>query len=144
PCATRCLQAFDAISAMAFSKNGSYWAGGDRHGRVQLWLYTKRRLELTWRAHHSVVTAVAFSPDEQWLATGSWDGVIKIWDLSNGALLWTSPSLDAIMTLAFSPDGRALASGGTDSKVRIWNKTDGALLQTLNEHAGPVFCVAWS
>lgn len=137
-------EAFDTISVMAFSKNGTYWAGGDRQGRVQLWLYTKRRLELTWRAHHSVVSATAFSPDEEWLATGSWDGVIKMWDVSNGALLWTSPSVEAIMALAFSPNGRALASGGTDSKVRIWNNTNGVLLQTLNEHAGPVFCVAWS
>ena len=134
----------DTISVMAFSRNGTYWAGGDRQGQVQIWLYTKRRLQLTWRAHHSVVTAIAFSPDEQCLATGSWDGVIKMWNAANGALLWTSPVVDAIMGLAFSPDGRALASGGTDGQIRMWDVASGALLQTLNEHAGPVFCVTWS
>ena len=134
----------DTISVMAFSRNGTYWAGGDRQGQVQTWLYTKRRLHLTWRAHHSVVTTLAFSPDEQRLATGSWDGVIKLWNAASGALLWTSPAVDAIMGLAFSPDGRALASSGTDGQIRIWDVASGALLQTLNEHTGPVFCVAWS
>lgn len=136
-------EAFDAIWAMAFSRNGTYWAGGSRQGQVQLWWYTKRRLQLTWRAHHSVVTTVAFSPDEQWLATASWDGVIKLWNVADGALLWTSPTVDVIMSLGFSPDGRALASGGTDGLIRLWDAASGVLLQTLNDHWGPVFRVAW-
>ncbi len=134
----------DTISVMAFSKNGTYWAGGDRQGHAQLWAYTKRRLQLTWTAHHSVVTALAFSPDEQRLATGSWDGVVKLWNAADGALLWTSPVVDAIMGLAFSVDGRVLASGETDGQVHLWDASSGALLQTLSEHLGPVFCVAWS
>lgn len=137
-------QATDTIWAMAFSRNGAYWAGGNRQGQVQLWSYAKRRLQLTWRAHHSTVAAIAFSPDEQCLATGSWDGVIKLWHAANGALLWTSPAVDAIMGVAFSPNGRALASGGTDGQIRMWDVASGALLQTLNEHTGPVFCVVWS
>ncbi len=137
-------QATDTIWAMAFSRNGTYWAGGNRQGQVQLWLYTKRHLQLTWRAHHSVVAALAFSPDEQCLATGSWEGIIKMWNAANGALLWTSPVVDAIMAVAFSPDGRALASGGTEGQLRMWDVASGALLQTLNEHTGPVFCLIWS
>jgi WD40 repeat protein len=134
----------DTIWAMAFSRHGTYWAGGDRQGRAQLWLYTKRQLQLTWRAHHSVVAAMVFSPDEQYLVTGSWGGVIKLWEAATGALLWTSSVLNAVMELAFSPDGRVLASSGTDSHIHVWDARNGALLQTLNEHAGPVFCVTWS
>jgi WD40 repeat protein/transcriptional regulator with XRE-family HTH domain len=137
-------QATDTIWVMAFSRGGAYWAGGNRQGQIQLWSYAQRRLHLTWRAHHSTVAAIAFSPDEQWLVTGSWDGVIKTWDTANGALLWTSPAVDAVMGVAFSPDGRALASGGTEGQVRIWDAASGALLQTLTEHTGPVFCVTWS
>jgi WD40 repeat protein/transcriptional regulator with XRE-family HTH domain len=137
-------QATDTIWAMAFSRNGAYWAGGNRQGQVQLWLYSQRRLLRTWRAHHSTVAAVAFSPDEQRLATSSWDGVVKLWDAASGALLWTSLPVDAIMAVAFSPDGRALASSGTERQVRLWDAASGALLQTLDEHTGPVFCVVWS
>ncbi len=137
-------EASDTIWSMAFSRNGTFWAGGNRQGQVQIWLYAKRQLQLTWRAHHSVVNAIVFSPDEQRLGTGSWDGVIKMWNAANGALLWTGLPMDAIMELAFSPDGRALASGGTDGQIRLWDVASGALLQTLSEHTGPVFCVAWN
>jgi WD40 repeat protein/DNA-binding XRE family transcriptional regulator len=134
----------DTISVMAFSRHGTYWAAGSRQGQAQIWSYSKRQFQFTWRAHHSVVTAIAFSPDERCLATGSWDGVIKLWATSNGAPLWTGPAVDAIMGLAFSSDGRVLASGGTDGEIRLWDVASGASLQTLREHTGPVFCVTWS
>jgi WD40 repeat protein/transcriptional regulator with XRE-family HTH domain len=137
-------EAFDTIWSMAFSRKGAYWAGGDRQGHMQIWFYKERRLQFVWRAHHSAVSAVAFSPDEQYLASGSWDGVIKLWNSANGALLWTSPGVDVIMSLAFSLDGRSLVSGGTDGRIRVWDVSTGALLQTLNEHASPIFCVAWN
>ena len=44
----------------------------------------------------------------------------------------------------FRPMAAPLASGGTDGQIRIWDVASGALVQTLNEHAGPVFCVTWS
>ncbi len=136
--------AFDAIWFIAISKDGTYWAAGDRQGQVRVWLRREQRLHLAWKGHHSVVSALAFSPDEQRIATGSWDGVIKVWDVANGALRWTSPPVDAILRVAFSPDGRALASAGTDGHVRIWEGTSGALLQTLADHVGLVGHVDWS
>lgn len=47
------------------------------------------------------------------LATGSWDGALKLWDLESGALLWTSWQTNNIQRLAFAPDGRTLASSGS-------------------------------
>jgi WD40 repeat protein len=134
----------DTISVMAFSRQGTYWAAGSRQGQAQIWLYSKRQFQFTWRAHDSVVTAIAFSPDEQRLVTGSWDGVIKLWNTANGALLWTSLAVDVILGLAFSLNGRTIASGGTDGQIRLWDVASGASLQTLNDHTGPVFCVTWS
>jgi WD40 repeat protein/transcriptional regulator with XRE-family HTH domain len=140
----RFTEAFDSFWFIAISNKGTYWAGGDRQGQVRVWLHKEQRLHLAWKAHNSVVSALAFSPDEQRIVTGSWDGVIKMWDVTNGTLLWTFPSIDTIMGLAFSPDGRVLASGGTDGHIRIWDAETCVLLQTLQEHAAPVFYVAWS
>ena len=30
------------------------------------------------------VEAVALAPDGSWLATGSWDGTVRIWDVATG------------------------------------------------------------
>ncbi len=140
----RFTEAFDAIWFIATSKNGTFLAAGDRQGHVRLWLHKEQRLHLAWQAHESVVSALAFSPDEQCLATGGWDRVVKMWDLSNGTLLWTGFAVEAILSVAFSPDVCALASGGTDGHVRIWDVSSGVLLQSLTEHAGPVWRVVWS
>lgn len=44
--------------------------------------------------HQSRITSLAFTPDEQQLISGSYDGTIKVWDLSNGRELYslTNPS----------------------------------------------------
>jgi len=65
--------------------------------------------------HTKPANAVAFSPDNRWLASGGKDNVIKIWDLANGNVLRTlyGPTSN-INALAVSPDGRLLASGSGD------------------------------
>ncbi len=68
----RLTEAFDAVWFAACSQNGRYWAVGDRQGQVRVWLSKGQRLHLAWKAHDSVVSALAFSPDEQRIVTGSW------------------------------------------------------------------------
>ncbi|KAF7363087.1 WD40 repeat-like protein [Mycena venus] len=45
-------------------------------------------LQMTIKAHNNVVTTVAFSPgDGEWLASGSWDTTVHVWDVRTGALI---------------------------------------------------------
>jgi WD40 repeat protein len=116
--------------------------------------------------HTKSANAVAFSPDNRWLASGGKDNVIKIWDLANGNVLRTLYGHTSnVNTLAVSPDGKLLASGsgdindkrdlGTftqggvvggaeDNTVRIWSVQTGRQLQVLRGHELPVGAVAFS
>src|SRR5262249_20074607 len=103
------------------------------------------------QAHTAAVQALAFRPDEQVLATGSWDGTIKLWNLENGtlsggqvSLLWLGQHAGSIHRLAFSPDGRTLASGGDDGVIRLWEVCTGKPLQTLFDESSAVYALAWS
>lgn len=71
------------------------------------------------------VRAIATSPNGRWLAVGSEEPGIRVWDL-------TDPDLSCrelpghkwgIQAIAFSADSRRLISGGDDWSVRIWDPT---------------------
>ena len=116
--------------------------------------------------HTKSANAVAFSPDNRWLASGGKDNVIKIWDLANGNVLRTLYGHTSnVNALAVSPDGKLIASGsgdinderdlGTftqggvvggseDNTVRIWSVQTGQQLQVLRGHELPVAAVAFS
>ncbi len=137
-------EAFDIPWAVAISRNGQYWAAGSRRGEARVWRKEGKLLHLAWQAHSDTVRALAFSPDGRALATGSWDGSIKLWDIESGALLWTSWFPDNIECLALAPDGRTLASGGDDATVQLWDAHTGTHRQALSGQRGPVFALTWS
>jgi WD40 repeat protein len=67
-------------------------------------------------SHSNVVTSVAFSPDGRSLASGSWDGTIKLWDVRDGSLKLRRTlrgDWDEVEAVAFMPDGSAIAGLGT-------------------------------
>jgi WD40 repeat protein/predicted Ser/Thr protein kinase len=97
------------------------------------------------RGHKGAVTAVAFSPDDRLIASGSADHTVKLWDAGTGKEV---RSLDrhkaGVTALAFSPDRKRLATASSDRTVRIWDSVTGQELHCFNEHDGAVNCVAFS
>ena len=109
-----------------------------------MWRSDGKKLELAWQAHAAAIQALAFSPGEHTLVTGSWDGTIKLWNLERGALLWLGQHTGSIHRLVFTPDGRTLASSGDDAAIRLWDVTTGKLVQTVSYPGGAVYALAWS
>ena len=147
-------ESFDAITAVAISPDGRYWAASGRRGEVQVWEWEQATgpiLHRVWQAHTDRTDALAFSPDGRLLATGSWDNTLKLWDIESSALRWSSWHPRAIHSLAFAPDGpssasgsgRLLATGGSDATVRLWDLQTGTQVQTL-PHPSRILSVAWS
>lgn len=75
--------------------------------------------------HHGAVSVVAFSPDDRLLASvGMVDALVKIWNLSDGAMLHAfSPERNSVNCLAFSPDSAMLATGG--NALKLWDVRTG-------------------
>jgi WD40 repeat protein len=78
------------------------------------------------------VETVAISPDGTLLVSGGCDETIKLWSLSDGALLKTLTGHGGtVCAVAISPDGTLLASASDDKTIKLWSFPDGALLKTL-------------
>jgi WD40 repeat protein len=75
--------------------------------------------------HSGDVTAVAFSPDNKLLASGSNDKTVGIWDLINGKPNTLVGHTAFVKCVAFSPDGELLASAGDDNAIKLWNVKTG-------------------
>ncbi|MCL4246867.1 MAG: WD40 repeat domain-containing protein [Anaerolineae bacterium] len=153
----------DRVNAVALSQDmgyaaAAYGAADDPNvattNVVQIW-EASSGAPLRVLEHPAPVTAIAFSPDAQTIATGDAAGTVRFWDVSEGVelnSLRAHPS--AVRALAFSPDGTQIVTGGMERFTRIWdvaratrlvefdNATDDAVLAAAYSWDGRLLATA--
>ncbi len=96
-------------------------------------------------AHDNQVLAIAFSSDDQYLATGCRDASIGLWDVPSrtmiGLLLGHA---EDVIHVRFSRDGRHLLSTSKDDTLRLWDLSTRKNTKTFRGHRGDVRKAMWS
>src|SRR5687768_6766861 len=79
-------------------------------GYYQLWHHSKQInsniyiINRVLNSHLSDIWTVKFSPNGNWLASGSVDSTVKIWNKENGKIILDIKQPNGITSIDFSPD----------------------------------------
>ncbi|MCK5716815.1 MAG: hypothetical protein KAH77_04940, partial [Thiomargarita sp.] len=70
------------------------------------------------------VFSVAYSPNGEFIASGSGDETVRLWHAETGKKLFTHPGSESeVRVVVFSPNGHILASGHDDNTIKLWHHT---------------------
>lgn len=90
--------------------------------------------------------AVDFDKDGKWLAVGSSDGTVTMWNADSGGLVVTPEGAThkIVETVRFSPDAKFLASGGWDNQVHLWHVPSGGNAWNSSSFPNWIMALAFS
>jgi serine/threonine protein kinase len=140
--------ASESTFTVAFTPTGDYAIGGNATIRFA----TGKKAPGTLTRVTSVVSTLAFSPDNRTLAAGGYDGRVTLYDTGTRRRLRTLSGHDrSITALVFSPGesvtGQAtrqiLFTAGGD-RVIVWDAATGVRVATLPHNGDPVNALALS
>jgi WD40 repeat protein len=115
------------VHTVAFSPNGKLLAAAQDFGGTRIYDAKTGRLERSLHLYggaqaEGVYETLAFAPNGT-LATGTWNGVVQLWNPQTGASVG-GPRLVAsapVSSIAFTPSGNVLATtGGSDGLTKLW------------------------
>ena len=137
---------FGGANTVAFSPDGQTLAIGTAAVNRNLYLFrvADGALIHTISAHNSGTTSVAFTPDGALLVSGGRDRAVKIWRMSDGALVSAFDQGNRVLSVAVSPGGQVVAAGSSNGEIKLWRIADGERIGTLSGHKDFVLSLAFS
>ncbi|MCP4109026.1 MAG: protein kinase, partial [Desulfobacteraceae bacterium] len=120
--------------------------------RLQLALERKdffSAIAFTLAEHSDRVNSTAFSFCGKYIATGTSDNTVTLWNVKAGKPVKKSAKTlkghtHSVNTVAFSPDSKYLASGSSDNTLILWLAETGDTVRTLEGHEGMVSSLCFS
>ena len=138
------------VQSLAFRPDGAQIAVGGgapgSSGEVEVFdTKTFAKVGPTIAGHSDVVMSVAWNSDGKWLATGSQDKTVRLWQWPEGKELKVfKDHSDAVTRVAFSPDNKSLYTASMDHNLRRYDTDKGNLIRAFTGHNEGVTAMAFS
>ncbi|WVW81637.1 hypothetical protein I302_103632 [Kwoniella bestiolae CBS 10118] len=136
-----------------FSPDGQSLALSTEQGQVIVIDVETSSVVATYTSHNKAVRTITWSPDSQWLYSGSDDHLIVLYDVragsssgvggkGEGAVAMMQGHQSWVLKVDASPDGKLLGSGGADSMIKLWDVGQRACVSTSTGNS-EIWGIAW-
>ncbi|MDX2190603.1 MAG: hypothetical protein SFY32_12135 [Bacteroidota bacterium] len=108
------------IQAVALSPDGKFLSVGDELGNVKL--FENEKLIANLSGHRARINDIKFDPKNEVIATASFDGTVRIWDIAhlNEQPIVLRDHNSWVWSVAFSPDAQTIITGCVDNLIRVY------------------------
>jgi periodic tryptophan protein 2 len=99
---------------------------------IYLWsLQTGKVLDVL-SGHKGPVTSLSFNPSVGTLASGSWDGTVRLWDVFKNNVVETLTHTSDVLCLDWRPDGKMLVAGTLSGSLHFWDTNEGNCVHVID------------
>lgn len=138
----------EKVFSLDISPDGEKIVTGDVLSGLNIWNGNTGELISTLNGHKNWVRSVAFSPDAQFILSGSGgfigkdgkpavgdDNSVRLWDATTGKEIQKyENNKEPILSVQFSPDSNEILSAGDDDNVKLWDRRSGKLIHSMLGH----------
>jgi len=142
----RLLGASARLEKVTFSPDGRSLAacGGapSEFGEIQLWDVGSHALQRSIKASNDTFYGVSFSADQQRVAVGCADKLVRIFSIADGReIMKCDNHIDWVFGTAFSQDGQHLATASRDKAAKLIDISTGQLIDDINRPRDALICL---
>ncbi|MCD4793249.1 MAG: ankyrin repeat domain-containing protein [Bacteroidales bacterium] len=95
--------------------------------------------------HTDIVNSVCYSPDGNYLLSGSSDESIKLWKAESGKEIKTFKGHNSpVNVVSFSPDGKYILSGANNGEIKLWDIRSGNEITRFKGHSDKITSISFS
>lgn len=128
----------------AFSHAGDTLAWSESSGDIHVESASAVTIQQL-RGHLDTVREIAFSPNDELLASGADDSTVRLWDIASGRCIHVLQGHNSrVGALAFSSDGTLVASADYEGAICLWKAATGRLLLTAREPGSAIFSLLFA
>ncbi|KAL5512428.1 hypothetical protein ACEPAG_3420 [Sanghuangporus baumii] len=132
------------VTCMAFSPDNSRLVSGS--DRISVWDVATSQLVFSPIEGHSGIFCIVISPDGTLIASGQYDGTLKVWEIVTGQDI--IEPLDVftgeVTSLEFSPNGNRLVSGSKNGNITVWNTVTWEVISEFSSEHGCIYSIRFS
>ncbi|KAH8091428.1 quinon protein alcohol dehydrogenase-like superfamily [Cristinia sonorae] len=135
------------VSPLVMNAAGTLVASSFDDYVIRIWRLGSNSVAHCLVAHTDTVWAIAFSPTQNKLVSGSADNGVIIWDIETGQpihVISNGGDDSDMWSIAFSPDGKTVVAGFTTGAVRLWSVDTGTLQRDLEGHQSVIMHIEFS